>query len=463
MAWLPSDSGAFPDCIDWHDASDAGTITTSGSNVTQWDDKKNSNDLTVATGSPIVGATLNGLDTVDFDGSDLLDVANATYVGASGYNYTIMMLVPDGGTSQFIFSYGVTDVGGETLSASTQDNSNNDQMTGRLFNGAVDSGVTWSGATLVSFGIGQGAAHSTMEIRLNGADTSHGAGGTNTLTVQTSPRLGLGGYTRAVGGAIGRYDGRIAEFLFFDTEPTLSEKQEFEGYLAHKWGQASKLPTGHPYKNFPPIIATAAGVGAFAAVGASEVLATLSATGIATMAAVAVSESDLSAEGVGLFTAVGEAEAVATLSAAGVGSMALVSVSGDSDFSAGAVGAFAAVGESEVVATLSVTATGAFAALEPEVPTPTQTAVIVSKPDHGEKLVDSEGRSLPRLQQYLDDITFQLSADRRVTPEYTVATVPVAATSYGLIMVTDEVGGKAIAYSDLVDWRRVRDDVIISI
>lgn len=92
----------------------------------------------------------------------------------------------------------------------------------------------------------------------------------------------------------------------------------------------------------------------------------------------------------------------------------------------------------------------------------TQTAVIVSKPDHGEKLVDDQGKALPRLQQYLDDITFQLSADRRITPEYTVATVPAASTSYGLIMVTDEVGGAVPAFSDLTDWRRVTDRAIIS-
>lgn len=48
-------------------------------------------------------------------------------------------------------------------------------------------------------------------------------------------------------------------------------------------------------------------------------------------------------------------------------------------------------------------------------------------------------------------------------PEYTVATVPSAATNQGvMIMVTDEVGGYVPAFSDGTDWRRVTDRNVIS-
>lgn len=47
--------------------------------------------------------------------------------------------------------------------------------------------------------------------------------------------------------------------------------------------------------------------------------------------------------------------------------------------------------------------------------------------------------------------------------EYTVATVPAAASNQGvIIMVTDEVGGYVPAFSDGTDWRRVTDRNIIS-
>ena len=87
---------------------------------------------------------------------------------------------------------------------------------------------------------------------------------------------------------------------------------------------------------------------------------------------------------------------------------------------------------------------------------------ITTKPDHGTKLVDSEGRALTSLQLYLDDLTLALNADRTNLKPYTVATVPDASSGYGMIMVTDEVGGAIPAFSDLIDWRRTSDRAIIS-
>ena len=346
MAWLPSDSGAYVDCIAWYDASDASTITLSGSDVTQWDDKKNSNNLTVGTGSPISGTTINGLATVDFDGTDYLRKASATYVGASGYNYAIMVLEPDGGSDQFIFGYGVSDVGGETFSATTNDNSANDQFTGRLFNGAVDSGSTWSGVTLASFGIAQGAQQNTMEIRHDGTDTAHGAGSTSTITVQTGPEIGLGGYNRLSGGAYGRYNGRIAEFLFFDTEPTTAEKEELEGYLAHKWGIEAKLPGGHTYKNTPPVIGSSTGTASAAGIGAATNAQSGAANGVG------------AGSGVGASTAaqVGASSGASTVS--GVSSGGTINAGAGSSTGTGAatgVGApiFAGVGASSGAASVS--------------------------------------------------------------------------------------------------------------
>ncbi len=87
---------------------------------------------------------------------------------------------------------------------------------------------------------------------------------------------------------------------------------------------------------------------------------------------------------------------------------------------------------------------------------------ITSKPDHGTKLVDSEGRALTSLQLYLDAITLALNADRTNLKDYTVTTVPDATSGYGMIMVTDETGGAVLAFSDLTDWRRVTDRAVIS-
>jgi hypothetical protein len=46
--------------------------------------------------------------------------------------------------------------------------------------------------------------------------------------------------------------GNIAEFLYYPTGLTSSQRQQVEGYLAHKWGLSASLPATHPYKKFPP-------------------------------------------------------------------------------------------------------------------------------------------------------------------------------------------------------------------
>jgi hypothetical protein len=53
---------------------------------------------------------------------------------------------------------------------------------------------------------------------------------------------------------------------------------------------------------------------------------------------------------------------------------------------------------------------------------------------------------------------------RRIQAEsFTVATVPDATTSTGvIILVTNEAGGAVIAFSDGTNWRRVTDRAVIS-
>lgn len=59
------------------------------------------------------------------------------------------------------------------------------------------------------------------------------------------------------GAALGRYadkfyQGTLYEVLIFNTDLGVDRRQKVEGYLAHKWGLASNLTDGHPYKTNPP-------------------------------------------------------------------------------------------------------------------------------------------------------------------------------------------------------------------
>ena len=46
-------------------------------------------------------------------------------------------------------------------------------------------------------------------------------------------------------------DGYAAEFVLVPSVLSTTDRQKMEGYLAHKWGLASKLPGNHPYKLSP--------------------------------------------------------------------------------------------------------------------------------------------------------------------------------------------------------------------
>ena len=46
--------------------------------------------------------------------------------------------------------------------------------------------------------------------------------------------------------------GGIGEIVALESLSSISDRQKIEGYLAHKWGLAASLPTGHPYKDTAP-------------------------------------------------------------------------------------------------------------------------------------------------------------------------------------------------------------------
>jgi hypothetical protein len=48
------------------------------------------------------------------------------------------------------------------------------------------------------------------------------------------------------------WQGDLGELLIFNIELDLNDIKKVEGYLAHKWGLTSSLPSNHPYINNPP-------------------------------------------------------------------------------------------------------------------------------------------------------------------------------------------------------------------
>ena len=76
----------------------------------------------------------------------------------------------------------------------------------------------------------------------------------DTATINSATSTGISDTSTAfvLGGTINNSFVEIAESIVCDNEFALSKRQEFEGYLAHKWGLEGQLPGGHPYKSSPP-------------------------------------------------------------------------------------------------------------------------------------------------------------------------------------------------------------------
>lgn len=216
----------------WLDAFDETTLVTSGSDVTQWNDKSGNgvNFSSTLANDPQTGTlTLNSKNVIQFQGNARLENASSftqpiTYfVVGKAANATDAFI--DGLGSSYRNLVGLNASGylqmyaGNALSDST-DRRDTDLLISAVFNSSSSSGYI-NGTSVLSGGAGTDDASSGLVI---GDDQS----GNNELS------------------------GYIAEIIAIEGTPDEETRQTVEGYLAHKWGLEANLPSDHPYKAFPP-------------------------------------------------------------------------------------------------------------------------------------------------------------------------------------------------------------------
>lgn len=244
-AWTPAKLST----IAWYDASDTSTITTSnaGDDVIKMTDKSsNGFDLTVITANkvgPDSGTrTLNDLNVLEYSKTS---TSSNVILEHNGFNQnqpivlTMLVHLDDEGIStgeqDFLISF--TEQQNPRLSIR--------RTTGNSFqvlsnSGAVGSGngsVTEPGEYLVTVYFNS----TGTSLRINGSFINSGSVANNTLV-----NINLGGEFNENQ----CLDGFIAETIFY---PQNSDIIKIEGYVAHKWGQSSKLPSDHLYKTSAPL------------------------------------------------------------------------------------------------------------------------------------------------------------------------------------------------------------------
>jgi hypothetical protein len=227
----------------WYDASDATTITASTTDISQWRSKVGSSHLNQSTPSlrPLYGTrTINGLNTVEFDGTDdRMSLASLTVVSGAPTKREIWAVVSVDNTSD------------EPIFANTS-SSELSIITNQLkfYGGALgpygnatstDIGTTPSILGFIGDSFKKYSINGTLETT---ADALAGLA-TNRITVT---QLGY----RTTGSA---FDGVMGELIVGSSNviSSTSTREKIEGYLAWKWGLQGKLPSDHTYKNAAPI------------------------------------------------------------------------------------------------------------------------------------------------------------------------------------------------------------------
>jgi len=274
-AWTPSDISTAA----WYDASDTGTITESSGLVSQWDDKSgNGNHVTQETGShqPVSGTRmLNGLNTLDFDGSDdrLVNTSGASSLFPVNTLCHVFVVVQyDSNTNGNIVVYGKDGTAGLQngntydgygLTTGFEAHIDSDRNTfgvgtflqdgGSTSRALADTpqGVSITNPTLQYGLFDRAAVNVYVEAWENGVLGDSGSGTGASDTVATTFILGGNGstdtnLTRCLNGILG-------EVCIITGILSIKTRQKIEGYLAWKWGLYANLPSTHPWKTAPPV------------------------------------------------------------------------------------------------------------------------------------------------------------------------------------------------------------------
>jgi hypothetical protein len=233
-AFLPSD---LPGLVLWLDASDSGTITATGSVVDTWTDKS-ANAASYGTltglGRPETGTrTINGLNALDFDGSQALSAPSILLVDATdGTCTTLAVALTDtiaGGTGG-IFSQdpGGGGTRGQQYLRRTGSALETVRIVGSVVTDAAGTAIVVSTAFVASQVLTASGAR--VEAFIDGASNGASAGSGANTTAANIPRVGVASTTAQ------RWDGLIGEIVQYDRALSDTDRQTVETYLATKWG-----------------------------------------------------------------------------------------------------------------------------------------------------------------------------------------------------------------------------------
>jgi hypothetical protein len=225
--------------------SDAGTTQAiNGAAVQQWNDKSgNGRNATQATAGDRPAYTTAGLNTKNV----------VTFAAASLHNLGFSGIATSDNNTFVVSVYQRATAGMATIDVGANPG------TGGYANWWFTDNVLYSALRNPTSGIATHGAASTATVTFinvlarNNSGTQAWRNGTALGTRQTlgstTGELNTVGRTFATAGA---HNGYIAEIIIGRFDIPDADRQKLEGYLAHKWGLTTNLPSDHPYKTNAP-------------------------------------------------------------------------------------------------------------------------------------------------------------------------------------------------------------------
>lgn len=235
--WTPSEITTTV----WLDAADVNTIITDVG-VSQWSDKSGNNNHATQVSSALQPSYDGHNRRLVFDGAEWLLLPDSLASLNSVSSFVVgqyLGTLSDPSSGYILFGRGVGDT--------------------RWYAGLTTSTeLQWHSSILSAF-----ANSSTRYRDLNILGQTHSGdtvtGYRNGVSVGSAARVSTGTITEwRVGSLLDGVEkasliGHVQEIILLGRGASLDERQNIEGYLAHKWGLDDLLESSHPYKTRPPL------------------------------------------------------------------------------------------------------------------------------------------------------------------------------------------------------------------
>ena len=266
LVWKWSLSGYSPvtpltlGCQLWLDASDSSTITLSGSNMTQWNDKSgNGNNMlpwTTFSNATVSSNFQNNLNVLNFSATGVYQglASNGPYPS----DVYLVMALKDTTTHADVISVYSSNAG-STFNSLTF----GEYTASRWHNGSdgfarTPNVVSPTNETSTSFLLmNWSLSNNNYIIRRNGIQLIQSASYTYTRPADSRFQIGyrINPSVFSPATTAGPLRGYIGEIVAFNTQLGDAQRQQIENYLALKWNLKSvisKLPIVHPYVSLKP-------------------------------------------------------------------------------------------------------------------------------------------------------------------------------------------------------------------